>query len=70
MHSKGNHKQDEKTTVRMGENNCKWSNWLNINFQNIQAVHAAQYQINKQPNKKMGRRPKCQTFVQRKHRDG
>ena len=29
-----------------------------INLQNIQAVHAAQYQKNKQPNPKMGRRPK------------
>ena len=25
MHSKGNHKQNEKTTHRMGENICKWS---------------------------------------------
>ena len=30
MHSNGNHKQDEKTTVRMGENNCKWSNQVLI----------------------------------------
>jgi len=41
-----------------------------INRQNIQAVHAAQYQKNKQPNKKMVRRSKYQTFVQRRHRDG
>ena len=26
LHSKGNHKQDEKTTLRMGENICKQSN--------------------------------------------
>ena len=26
LHSKGNHKQNEKTTLRMGENICKWSN--------------------------------------------
>ena len=38
----------------MGENNCKWNNWQRINFQNIQAVHVAQYQKNKQPNKKNG----------------
>ena len=44
LHSKGNHKQDEKTTLRMGENICKWCNWQRINLQNIQAVHAAQYQ--------------------------
>ena len=30
--------------------------------------HAAQYQNNKQPNPKMGRRPK-QTFLQRRHTD-
>ena len=29
-----------------------------INLQNIQAAQAAQYQKNKQPNPKMGRRPK------------
>ena len=32
LHSKGNHKQDEKTTLRMGENICKWSNWQRINL--------------------------------------
>ena len=55
MHSKGNHKQDEKTTLRMEENNC---NWQRITLQNIQAVHAAQYQKNKQPNQKVGRKPR------------
>ena len=44
MHSKGNHKQDEKTTLRMGENICKWSNWQRINLQNLQSAHSAQYQ--------------------------
>ena len=29
-----------------------------INLQNMQAAHAPQYQKNKQPNRKMGRRPK------------
>ena len=29
-----------------------------INLQNLQTAHAAQYQKNKQPNPKMGRRPK------------
>ena len=29
-----------------------------VNLQNIQAAHATQYQKNKQPNPKMGRRPK------------
>ena len=26
LHSKGNYKQDEKTTLRMGENKSKWNN--------------------------------------------
>ena len=71
MHSKGNHKQDEKTTLRMGENICRRSNRQKINLQNIQTAHAAQYQkkTNKQPNQIMGRRPK-QTFLQRRHTDG
>ena len=42
---------------------------LTKNFQNIQAAHTTQYQKNKQPNQKMGKRPK-QTFLQRRHRDG
>ena len=58
LHSKGNHKQDEKTTLRMGENICKWSNGQRNNLQNIQTAHGAQYQKNKQPNPKIGRRPK------------
>ena len=50
-----------------------------INLQNTQAAHAAQYQKNKQPNqkvgrkkqkkKKVGRRPK-ETFLQRRQPDG
>ena len=46
LHSKKDHKQDEKTTLRMGENICKGSNWQVINLQNIQAAHAARYQNN------------------------
>ena len=65
LHSKGNYKQGEKTTLRMGENNCKWNSWQRINLQNIQAAHTAQYQGDKQPNQKLVRRPK-QTFLQRK----
>ena len=57
MHSKGNCKQGEKTTLRMGENNSKWNNWQRINFQNIQAAHTTQCQKNKQPNQKVGKRP-------------
>ena len=69
MHSKGNHKQNKKTTHRMGENICKWCDWQGINLQNLQTAHVAQYQKNKQPNQKMGQRPK-QTFLQRRHTDG
>ena len=39
------------------------------NFQNIQAVHTTQYQKNKQPNQKVGKRPK-QIFLQRRRTDG
>ena len=53
----------------MGENNSKWNNWQRINFQNIQVAHTTQYQKNKQPNQKVGKRPK-QTFLQRRHTDG
>ena len=35
----------------------------------IQAAQAAQYQRNKQPHQKAGRRSK-QTFLQRRHTDG
>ena len=38
LYIKGNYKQGEKTTFRMGENNSKWNNWQRINFQNIQAL--------------------------------
>ena len=69
MHSEGNYKQDEKTTLRMGENNLKWSNWQRINFQNTQAAHVGQYQKSKQSNQEMGGRPK-QTFLQGRHTDG
>ena len=52
LHSKGNHKQNEKTTLRMGESICQWSNWQRINLQNIQTAHAAQYQKKNNPIKK------------------
>jgi len=47
----------------------KQSNWQRINLKNIQATPAAQFQKNKQPNKKKGQRTK-QTFLQRRHTDG
>ena len=36
----------------MGENICKQSNWKEINLQNIQGAHAAQYEKNN-PMKKL-----------------
>ena len=68
MHSKENYKQDEKTTLTMGENNNKWNNWQRINFQNIQAAHTIQYKANKWPNQKVGKRPK-HIFLKRRHID-
>ena len=56
MHSKGNHKQDEKTTLRMEENICKQSSGQRINLQTIQRAQAAQYQKNtKKTSQKLGR---------------
>ena len=49
FHNKGNHKQDEKATLRMSKNNFNQSSWQRIHVQNLQA---AQYQKNKQPNQK------------------
>ena len=62
MHSQGNHQLNEKTTHRMGENICKWSNGQGINLPNIQTALDAQYQ-------KMCGRYKC-TILQRRHTDG
>ena len=52
MHSKGNHKQNKKTTLRIGENIFKWSNWQGINLQNIQTAYAVKNQDSKQPSQK------------------
>ena len=57
MYSKGNHKQVEKITFRMGENSCKWSNRQRINLQNTPTAHGVQYQ-NANNHQKMGRKPK------------
>ena len=58
LHNKGNYKQGEETTFRLGENNSKWSNWQTTNLKNKQATPAAQFQKNKWPNQKMGQRTK------------
>ena len=57
LHNKGNHKQNKKTTYGLAENICKPCDQQGLNFQNILTSHTAQYQKNKQPNQKMGRRP-------------
>ena len=56
LHSKGNHKQDEKTTLRTGENICKRINRQRINLQNIQKAHAAQYQKKEKTQSKYGQK--------------
>ena len=45
--------QNKKATYRMGGNICKRCDQQALNFQNIQTAHK-----NKQPNQKIGRRPK------------
>ena len=58
LHSKGSHKENEKTTYRIGKNIHKKCDWQGINFKNIQTAQTAQHQKNKQPNQKTGRRSK------------
>ena len=42
LHSKGNHKQNEKTTYRMGGNICKQRDQQGLNVQNIQTAQTIQ----------------------------
>ena len=42
LHSKRNHKQNEKTTYGRGENICKQEDRQELNFQNIKIAHTAQ----------------------------
>ena len=42
LHNKGNHKPDEKTTLRMGENTCKRISGQEFNLHNIQTAHTTQ----------------------------
>ena len=44
--------------MKIQPNICKRCDQQGLNFQNIQTVHTTQQQKNKQPNRKMGRRPK------------
>ena len=54
MHRKGNHKWNEKTTHRMGENICKGNRQQGINLQNIQTAHTAQLKKRKKTQSKTG----------------
>ena len=67
LHSKGNHKQNEKTTYRMGENTYKWSDQQGL----ISKIYKQFVQFNnnnKKSNWKIGKRPKY-TFLQRRNTD-
>ena len=65
LHSKGNHKQHEKTTNRMGENNCKWCDQQRINFQNIQITHTTKQWETNNPIEKWAE----DLFLQRRNTD-
>ena len=52
LHSKENHKQNEKTTYRVGENIFKRYDWQGLNFQNIQKAHTTQQQKQTNQSKK------------------
>ena len=44
LNSKGNHKQNEKTTYGLGGNICKWCRQQGLNLQTIQMAHTTQQQ--------------------------
>ena len=67
MHNKGNHKQNEKTTYRMGQNICKDETDKGLIFKKCKQLK--QLTIKKQPSQKVGRRSK-ETFLQRGHTNG
>jgi len=50
LHSKGNHKQTEKT-YRLRENICKWCDQHGFNFQDIETAHTTQ-QLKNNPDGK------------------
>ena len=45
MHSRWNYQRNEKKTLKVGENNCKWSDQQGINFQNTQTVKKSNQKI-------------------------
>ena len=54
LHSKGNHKQNEKTTYKLRELFCKCCNQKGLNFQNIQTAHTTQQKEKKKKQSKKG----------------
>ena len=69
LHSKGNHKLNEKTIHRLGENICKQWDWRGLNFQNIKTAHATQQQQQQQQKKKLADLNR-HLFLQIRHTNG
>ena len=53
LRGKGNHKQNEKTTDRMGENICKQCDRQGLSFQTIRTTHTTRQKC-KQPTRPFG----------------
>ena len=68
MHSKGNYKQGEKTTLRMGEIIANETTDEGLTSKIYKKLTQVNNRKNKQPNQKVGKRP-IQTFLQRRHTD-
>ena len=69
LHSKGIHKQDEKTNYRMGENIANDVTNKGLISKIYKQFTQLNINKNKQPSKNGERRPK-QTSLQRGHTDG